>query len=90
VAVFCGKLFTISGNSLRQRNRRKATGFCSKSCSGKYGNCVRRGLVKSLTNSIEFDKVYYKQKSALGEILNVESQNIGEALTCNDDGNTEA
>lgn len=89
VCTWCKTPFTIKGNKLRQRNRRKSTGFCSKSCTGKYGKHVQLTGESIITN-IEFEKKCYTEKSALEEILSVEEQNIGEALTRNGDGNTEA
>lgn len=88
--VYCKKLFTISGNKLRNRNRRNNSGFCSRSCSGKYGKNVQLNKQNKQHNKLELDKVYYKPKSALEEILSVEELNIGETLTDNADGNTEA
>jgi len=85
---WCGTLFTITGEKASQRNRRTASGFCSKTCTGKYGASVQNG--GSLLGQIKLDKVYYKTKSACEGIRKVEDQNIGEALTSNVDGNTEA
>lgn len=39
--VWCGKTFFIKGSSMRNRNRRCAGPFCSRSCSGKYGAELR-------------------------------------------------
>jgi hypothetical protein len=76
--VWCKKEFEVSGKSLHLRNRKQASGFCSKSCSGKYGKSVQNGSNRiNSTMSIKREK--YKTKSALGEIPNVESLKFGEA-----------
>lgn len=85
---WCGILFTIIGEKANQRNRKNASGFCSKTCTGKYGASVQNG--GNLLSQIKLDKVYYRTKSACEGIHKVEDQNIGEALASNVDGNTEA
>lgn len=89
ICIWCKSPFIISGSKLRYRNRRSSSGFCSKKCTGQYGAWIQKSNTP-LATKLELDKVQYKRKSALGEIPNVEEQNIGEALTCNGDGNTEA
>ena len=42
--IYCGKEFTISGNSMHNRNRKDKNNsgyFCSKECSGKYGSEIK-------------------------------------------------
>ena len=41
---YCGKLFTISGNMINNRNRKLTGYFCSRHCSGKYGREIQIGL----------------------------------------------
>lgn len=45
----CGKIFTIKGNTLHNRNRKDRTQsgyFCSKTCTGRYGAYVQNGYIK--------------------------------------------
>ena len=69
--AYCGKEFIIKGSTLSNRNRkdRHSSGyFCSKECSGKYGNSIQHGLRKPIT----VDKVIpskYQVKSAIDESL---------------------
>lgn len=83
ICQWCGKEFLVKGSLLYQRQRKdkKSNSFCSKSCIGKYGKSVQ------ITN-IKLGKVNiqerYIRNSMTGEL------NIGETLTCKDDGNTEA
>lgn len=87
--VWCKNTFIIKGDSLAQRNRRKSSGFCSKKCTGQYGAWIQKGNPPLLT-TLNIERVKYRRKSALKEILSVEEQNIGETLTRSGDGNTEA
>lgn len=72
---YCGKEFTISGNSIYYRNRsdRKQSGyFCSKSCSGKYGKSIQLG---NKPND-KVDRIIpkkYRGKSAPGETQDVDA-----------------
>lgn len=85
---WCGEIFVISGSKLHQRNRRESSGFCSKSCSGKYGTYKQK--TGNTFNKVKFDKVIYKQKSDIDVKSILEEQNIGEGLTVKADANTEA
>ena len=49
VCQYCGKEFTIPGSHLHDRNRKdcNCSGyFCSRDCTGKYGNAVQHGKAK--------------------------------------------
>lgn len=83
---WCNCNFLIEGSKLRYRERGKAGPFCSRSCSGKYGKSIQLGKPKK--NTSNFLKVYVKERYT-GNSIN-EELNIGEALTHNGDGNTEA
>jgi hypothetical protein len=60
---WCGRLFTIEGKTLKQRNRRKSSGFCSRSCTGKYGKYIQQGGDPYGLASIIIEK--YKMKDFL-------------------------
>ena len=49
--VWCGKKFIVKGNKIKQRNRRTASGFCSKKCVGEYGAEIQNHRIN------EFDKI---------------------------------
>ena len=63
---YCGKEFTIKGATLHDRNRkdRSQSGyFCSRQCSGKYGQKIQCKLIKhTITDKIVPEK--YTVKSA--------------------------
>lgn len=62
---YCGKLFTIPGNMINNRNRKLPGYFCSKNCSGKYGKDIQLGLrTKEYSHKIIPNK--YQVKSAKG------------------------
>lgn len=72
--TYCGKEFTIKGNSLHCRNRKdkhQSGYFCSRQCTGKYGKEIqlkkRNHIIKDRISSEK-----YKVKSAQEEILDVE------------------
>ncbi len=67
ICKWCGKEFTIKGNLIRQRNRRTSSGYCSKSCTGKYGKYVQNGGEKK--GKVELERINYCNK----ELLNIES-----------------
>lgn len=73
--MYCGKSFTIKGNTIRNRNRtdkHQSGYFCSKVCSGKYGKQIQLGLKQhQIVNKIKPDT--YKVKSAQEETLDVEA-----------------
>lgn len=82
--IWCNKDFIIPGNKNHYRNRKgKSSGFCSRSCSGKYGTEVQNKRIVKIYNTIEFRKEKYRQKSVTaGNSVN-EHLNIGECLTVN-------
>ena len=44
--IYCGKEFTIKGETLHNRNRKdrgQSGYFCSRQCSGKYGAEIQNG-----------------------------------------------
>ena len=60
---YCGKLFTIPGNMINNRNRKLTGYFCSRHCSGKYG----REIQMDLRTKENFKKIIpnkYQVKSA--------------------------
>lgn len=81
---WCNKNFLVKGSKLRQRLRsdRNSNSFCSKQCSGKYGQSVQIGNPR--LNKVKIERTYYIERDN-SNIIN-EEQNIGETLT----GNTEA
>lgn len=83
VCQWCKQKFLVKGRLLysRQRKDKNANSFCSKSCSGKYGKSIQSGNKK-------LDKVYIQERYIRNNITG--ELNIGETLTCNGDGNTEA
>ena len=73
--AYCGKEFTIKGNTLRGRNRkdRHQSGyFCSRHCSGKYGKDIQ---LKRKSHQIKerISSTKYKVKSAQLETTEVEA-----------------
>lgn len=67
--TYCGKEFLIKGSKISQRNRKDKgqTGyFCSKTCSGKYGAEIQKGIItpKFIEKVIP---VKFKVKSAIDE-----------------------
>ncbi len=85
--VWCNTSFIIKGNLLSRRERGKAGPFCSKSCSGKYGVSLQNNYCEIIKSS-NYQKSYHKEPLVSNN--QSEELNIGETLTCNDDGNTEA
>ena len=73
--TYCQKEFTIPGSEINNRNRqdRHSSGyFCSRSCSGKYGQEIQSGKRKPEEPHEKIIPKKYKAKSALGEIPDVE------------------
>lgn len=72
--TYCGKEFTIKGNTLHYRNRKdryQSGYFCSKKCSGLYGRMFQLRKIKpSIIDKIEASK--YQVKSAPRETQDVE------------------
>jgi len=61
ICEYCGKEFEIK-NKLSHSNRRHSGYFCSKSCSGKYGSEIQKGLrTKRFVDKIK--PVFYKLHS---------------------------
>lgn len=76
VCVFCGKEFTIKGNTIKDRNRqdRSCSGpFCSRQCSGRYGAEIQNGRLAPIENKERLKVERYKVKSALKETSGVEA-----------------
>jgi len=46
--VFCGTFFKLSVTQVRNRSRKKAGPFCSRSCAGTYGASVQNNKVDRL------------------------------------------
>ena len=91
--IMCGKDFTSSGKRLRKLSsnlyRGQAGPFCSRSCVGKYGALVQQGKMDKLPD-FEFNRSYTKLKfERLKGDFEIEPDEFGEPLTCNDDGNPE-
>lgn len=65
---YCGKVFTVKGSKINNRNRndRRNTGyFCSKTCSGKYGAEIQNNrITKQKVNKIIPTKFTFKNLSA--------------------------
>ena len=73
--TYCQKEFTIPGSKINNRNRRDRHNsgyFCSRSCSGKYGQEIQSGKRKPEEPHEKIIPEKYKAKSALGEIPDVE------------------
>lgn len=74
---YCGKEFTIPGSHLHDRNRKdcNCSGyFCSRECTGKYGNAVQHGKIKPTTvDRVVPEKYKRSDKSARGENPDVEA-----------------
>lgn len=75
---YCGKEFTILGNTLHYRNRKdryQSGYFCSRQCSGKYGREIQFGLrERNFSEKIEPKKYSLHNKlSAPEETQDVES-----------------
>lgn len=77
VCQYCGKEFTIPGSKIRGRNRtdRHQSGyFCSRECTGKYGNAVQHGKIKPTTvDRVVPEKYKRSDKSAQDENSDVEA-----------------
>ena len=77
ICQYCGKEFTIPGSKVRGRNRadRHQSGyFCSRECTGKYGNAVQHGKIKPTTvDRVVPEKYKRSDKSAQGENPDVEA-----------------
>lgn len=77
VCQYCGKEFTIPESKVRGRNRadRHQSGyFCSRECTGKYGNAVQHGKIKPTTVDRVVPEKYKKSdKSAQDENSDVEA-----------------
>ena len=77
ICQYCGKEFTIPGSKVRGRNRadRHQSGyFCSRECTGKYGNAVQHGKIKPTTvDRVVPEKYKRSDKSAQDENSDVEA-----------------
>ena len=77
VCQYCGKEFTIPESKVRGRNRadRHQSGyFCSRECTGKYGNAVQHGKIKPTTvDRVVPEKYKRSDKSAQDENSDVEA-----------------
>jgi hypothetical protein len=86
--LFCGKEF-----ALNTRDMYNTGSYCSRSCSGKYGQMVQKGKIEKISlRTIERRKDKPKNSKQIEPIIgnnNGGHGDIGEALTGNADGNTE-
>jgi hypothetical protein len=86
--LFCGKEFEF-----KTTDRYKTGSYCSRSCTGKYGQMVQTGKIEKIpVRTIEREKSKPKNSKYIEPIIgnnNSGHGDIGEALTGNADGNTE-
>jgi len=61
--VWCNKEFTVEGKKVRERNRKNASGFCSRQCTGQYGKHVQLGGDKK--GKIDIERTYYREKDLI-------------------------
>jgi len=62
--VWCGTEFKVEGNKIRYMNRQsKANGFCSRTCSGKYG-ASKRYTGKKISG-VNIERKYYREKEKI-------------------------
>jgi hypothetical protein len=60
ICQWCNKEFFVEDSKLRQRERRdrNSNSFCSRQCSGKYGQSIQIG--KPLFKKVKIERTYYK------------------------------
>lgn len=64
--IWCNASFVIKGSAIRNRNRKTASGFCSRKCSGQYGAELQNNRTNQL-GPIEIERWYYTNKELISK-----------------------